>query len=302
MSRTLLIDDGRIQREMILVETTLVGRDPECEISHADPRLSRRHAEFRVTPDGVRLRDLGSRNGTQVNGRPIVEAMLIPGDTVQIAHLTIQFNDTSASATVHVGRGARTGGGLPGAATPPVEDDRTRVVSPADIAAARASTAVGLPTPALDDRTRLKSRPVPRPPPAPQSAARAGVPAAAPARLTQSTEAISARVVADVGEMVIRERAAAAGIPVVPLDLSVFGLAGSRWGRHVLLQGLALALLILLLTAAPLLAWEVRLYGSSVLSSWPVLLPVAAAALGAGVAVASLIARTTARGLSSQGR
>ena len=87
-----------------------------------------------------------------------------------------------------------------------------------------------------------------------------------------------------------------------PLDLSVFGLAGSRWGRHVLVQGLALAVLVLLLTAAPLLAWEVRLYGSSVLSSWPVLLPVVAAAVGAGVAVASLIARTTARGLSSRGR
>jgi hypothetical protein len=44
-----------------------------------------------------------------------------------------------------------------------------------------------------------------------------------------------------------------------------------------------------------------RLYGSSILSSWPVLLPVVVAALAAGVAVASLIARTTARGLGSQG-
>jgi sensor histidine kinase YesM len=60
--------------------------------------------------------------------------------------------------------------------------------------------------------------------------------------------------------------------------------------------------LVLVLTAAPLLAWELRVYGNSILSSWPVLLPVVAAAVGAGVAVASLIARTTARGLSSQGK
>jgi hypothetical protein len=89
---------------------------------------------------------------------------------------------------------------------------------------------------------------------------------------------------------------------VVPVDLSVYGLSGSRWGRHVLLQGLVLSLLVLLLTAAPLLAWEMRLHGSSLLSSWPVLLPVVVAALAAGLAVASLIARTTARGLGSQGK
>jgi hypothetical protein len=43
-----------------------------------------------------------------------------------------------------------------------------------------------------------------------------------------------------------------------------------------------------------------RLYGSSALSSWPVLLPVVAAAAAAGVAVASLIARTTAQGVSTR--
>ena len=97
MSRTLQVDDGRIQREVILVGTMLVGRDPECEISHADPRLSRRHAEFRVTAEGVRLRDLGSRNGTHVNGRIVEEVVLTAGDVVQIAHLTIRFNDAAAN-------------------------------------------------------------------------------------------------------------------------------------------------------------------------------------------------------------
>jgi hypothetical protein len=296
MSLTLLVDDGALPRELVLLGTTLVGRDPECEISHADPRLSRRHAEFRVTAEGVRLRDLGSRNGTLVNGRRVDEIVLTPGDIVQIAHLTIRFNDAGADPTVHMIIGPRS-------AVPPVQDDRTRVVSPAEAAAARAPTAVGLPMP-LDDRTRLKLAAPVQAPQTPPSAVRPAVafsPSSSALRAAPPTEAIQVGPIGNAGEVVIRERPGPAA-PGPPADLSVFGLAGTGWGRQVLLQGLALAVLVLLLTAAPLLAWELRLYGNSILSSWPVLLPVVAAAVGAGVAVASLIARTTARGLSSQGK
>ena len=291
MSRTLSIDDGRLQREVMLVGTTLVGRDPECEISHADPRLSRRHAEFRVTPDGVRLRDLGSRNGTHVNGHIVDEVILVSGDVVHIAHLTIRFND--ADTTVHMGRGSRAVGRGAIAVAQPLEDDRTRVVSPSGVSPLPASTAVGIPM-ALDDRTR-RNRP-------PAAVRPSQAPAQALARLTQTTEVIPSSVVSDAGEVVLRERAMQAGRPVLsPPDLSVFALAGSSWGRQVLVQGLALGLLVLVLTGAPLIAWG-QLNGAPILSSWPVLLPVVVAAAGAGVAVASLIARTTARGLSSQGR
>jgi len=296
VSRTLQVDDGRIQREVILVGTMLVGRDPECEISHADPRLSRRHAEFRVTADGVRLRDLGSRNGTHVNGRIIEEVLLTAGDVVQIAHLTIRFNDAAASRTVHMSRGPSQS-----AAALSAHDDRTRVVSPAERSAAQVATAVGIHVPALDDRTRMQ-------PPAtrgsgdslPSVRVAGSVPGSE--RLTQTTEVIATLPVRDVGEVVIREPSADPRRALLPVDLSVHALASTAWGRRVLLQGFALAALVLLLTAAPLLAWEVRLYGTSALSSWPVLLPVVAAALLAGVTVASLIARTTAQGLSSQGK
>ena len=46
MNRRLVVDDGRTARELLLVGTLVVGRDPACDISHRDPRLSRRHAEF----------------------------------------------------------------------------------------------------------------------------------------------------------------------------------------------------------------------------------------------------------------
>ena len=61
MSRRLVLDDGRSQRELVVKERMTVGRDPGCDISDGDPRLSRRHAEFLATPSGLMVRDLESR-------------------------------------------------------------------------------------------------------------------------------------------------------------------------------------------------------------------------------------------------
>ena len=48
-----------------------VGRHPEAAIRLADSRVSRWHAEFDHTADGVRLRDLGSTDGTTLNGQAL---------------------------------------------------------------------------------------------------------------------------------------------------------------------------------------------------------------------------------------
>ncbi|HYO69803.1 MAG TPA: FHA domain-containing protein, partial [Archangium sp.] len=49
-----------------------IGRSPSCEIPLTeDDQLSRRHARFFVQEGQVRLADLGSRNGTSVNGERI---------------------------------------------------------------------------------------------------------------------------------------------------------------------------------------------------------------------------------------
>ena len=92
----LVIDDGRAQRELLVVGTMVVGRDPECEISSSDPRLSRRHAEFRATPSGVVVRDLGSRNGVRVNNTPTPRRCWRPATSSQVAHLSLRFVDEAA--------------------------------------------------------------------------------------------------------------------------------------------------------------------------------------------------------------
>jgi predicted component of type VI protein secretion system len=275
MSRKLVVDDGRSARELLLVGNMIVGRDPECEISHKDPRLSRRHAEFTVGDDGVIVRDLDSRNGIRVNGAAATEAVLQPGDVVQIAQLTVRFIDGDMPAD---GEGASSpdpaafGSSSSVAAT--VEDDRTRVMpSGAFVRSGHLATAAALAADAIgreDDRTRLA--PGPRPVSAPRR-----------------------RVPADLGDVVFREPAAAP-LCVEAAELGIQTLVKGAWGRRVLMQGLLLAVVIFAMSTVPLLMWQMQTFGTSAAQSVVVLAPPLLAAAAAGVLVAALIARTAARG------
>jgi len=68
-----------------------LGRLPECDIVLNDPNVSRRHAEFRRTADGVVVTDLGSTNGTRVNGVPVREQQLVSGDEITVGSTTVVF-------------------------------------------------------------------------------------------------------------------------------------------------------------------------------------------------------------------
>ena len=58
-----------LQHDLELNEGTFaVGRNASCQLSLDDPLVSRRHALFEVTPAGVTVEDLNSRNGVRVNG------------------------------------------------------------------------------------------------------------------------------------------------------------------------------------------------------------------------------------------
>jgi hypothetical protein len=94
VNRKLVVEDGRRERQLQLVSSIVVGRDPSCDVSDdADTLLSRRHAEFTVGAGGVQVRDLGSRNGTFVNGTRIAEATIRSGDVVAIGRLRVRYTD-----------------------------------------------------------------------------------------------------------------------------------------------------------------------------------------------------------------
>lgn len=79
-----------------------IGRSPSCEIPlPEDDQMSRRHARFFVRDGKVRLADLGSRNGTSVNGERISgEVVLHPGDRVQVGKTTVLVEPPGAAALV----------------------------------------------------------------------------------------------------------------------------------------------------------------------------------------------------------
>jgi pSer/pThr/pTyr-binding forkhead associated (FHA) protein len=111
-----LINEDEIADEFVFTDRTrcVVGRSHDCDISvpadmlHQD--VSRHHCEFEIEPPSVRLRDLGSLNGTQVNGVRIGQrenlkwaddetigasraVQLNPGDEVKLGqHTTLRVN------------------------------------------------------------------------------------------------------------------------------------------------------------------------------------------------------------------
>jgi hypothetical protein len=72
-----------------------IGRLPECDIVTADPNVSRRHAEIRLVDGVIRVVDLGSLNGTQVNGRGVpagdAGGVAGPGDRVTVGAVTLRI-------------------------------------------------------------------------------------------------------------------------------------------------------------------------------------------------------------------
>lgn len=76
---------------------TAIGRDGSNPIRLHDNEVSRRHAEFRPGLDrGFRIVDLGSANGTFLNGRPIDQAPLHGGDQVRLGRTVLLYNEGSA--------------------------------------------------------------------------------------------------------------------------------------------------------------------------------------------------------------
>jgi serine/threonine protein kinase len=67
-----------------------IGRGEGCEISLADPRVSRRHFCIEVERDACTIRDLASANGTWVNGALAEAGALADGDRIRVGDTTIE--------------------------------------------------------------------------------------------------------------------------------------------------------------------------------------------------------------------
>jgi len=69
----------------------ILGREVRCDVMIANDSISRRHAEIVRMAEGWLVRDLGSRNGTFVNGQRIQEYVLQEGDLITIGDVNLTF-------------------------------------------------------------------------------------------------------------------------------------------------------------------------------------------------------------------
>lgn len=86
---SLVLPDGR--RIPLGEEPVTIGRLPECEVALSDPNVSRRHAEVRRRGNDFVVVDLGSTNGTRVNGAGVRERRLNDGDELGLGATVIRF-------------------------------------------------------------------------------------------------------------------------------------------------------------------------------------------------------------------
>ena len=107
LSAAILTSDVAAGRnEYTLGPLNEIGRAEENQIQIASSNLSRKHAVIRAVPGGFSITDLGSQNGTFVNGERIVERRLSDGDTIELGSVRFVFRTPWPIA----GAGAAAGG------------------------------------------------------------------------------------------------------------------------------------------------------------------------------------------------
>ncbi len=81
--RTFTLTQGHLRKRFERTRV-VIGTDAACDLVVAGEGASRRHCELEATPEGYRIRDLDSTNGTQVNGLRVFDALLPPRATISL--------------------------------------------------------------------------------------------------------------------------------------------------------------------------------------------------------------------------
>lgn len=85
-----------LEKNIFPIESKVViGRDPECDITLPLEYLSRKHLELEVRSGHLFIKDLGSSNGTFLNGQKIIESEIKPGDKIKLDVLTFEVSGPS---------------------------------------------------------------------------------------------------------------------------------------------------------------------------------------------------------------
>lgn len=93
--------------EWLLSEgTNVVGRDRDCAVPIDSVTVSRRHAQIVVTDGEATVEDLGSKNGTQLNGQPVTERVVLrDGDQIEVGSATMTYRLMDSTPSTITRRG-----------------------------------------------------------------------------------------------------------------------------------------------------------------------------------------------------
>jgi len=86
--------DGERINVRLVKPITVIGRAEDCDLELLLQGVSRHHCEIRLNESAVKVKDLGSSNGTYINGRRITESDMSAGDELRIGRVmfTVQIN------------------------------------------------------------------------------------------------------------------------------------------------------------------------------------------------------------------
>ncbi|MCC7044018.1 MAG: NHLP bacteriocin export ABC transporter permease/ATPase subunit [Acidobacteria bacterium] len=152
-----VVEGGDVEqpgRTFVVEGPSVIGRGDDCQIKLAEKDISRRHARIEVTSEGIRLTDMNSTGGTWLGADEVTSVIIKSGDRFRIGGRIVLECDAPAMTAAPE--------------APAEEDDSTRFVAPAEVAAAMAKAAAPAPAPAP---------PEPRPASPPAAAARPSAPA-----------------------------------------------------------------------------------------------------------------------------
>ena len=94
--RAELVVDGTPRSLELNSGSNLVGRGSDADLQLMDQGVSRRHADVHVSDGQTTVYDLGSTNGTSVNGHPVQSQQLKHGDVIRVGHTRLVFHEDSS--------------------------------------------------------------------------------------------------------------------------------------------------------------------------------------------------------------
>lgn len=100
----------------------IVGRDPNADFPIEEYVISRRHARILRRDDGFYIKDVGSKNGTYLNNKPVDEARLEDGDRIGLGTIVIIFRNPTAVDYEAINRRKSAKRTVPAAARPAVAE------------------------------------------------------------------------------------------------------------------------------------------------------------------------------------